>query len=92
MTDDLVERMTRAYWAAPGHKIPWRAMPTHTRNEYRNGMRAALAAIKETHAIVPREPTEAMLEIGERTKLLNGYISSDDATRIYKAMIAEAGE
>jgi hypothetical protein len=62
-------------------------------------MRAALAAIKETHAIVPREPTEAIIEAGyngwdnhTRTKNdASGYNAMIDA---YKAMIAaaEAGE
>jgi hypothetical protein len=55
---DLVERVARALFQhADGRLGPWPDL--ETRDSYWSEAEAALAAILETHAIVPREPTEA---------------------------------
>lgn len=53
-----------------------------------------LAAIRETHAIVPREPTEASCKaayiVSERMDWLIDGEAMDEFSRIYAAMIAAA--
>lgn len=54
LAEGLSERVARAIDAT---------MPDRARPYSREGaVKAALSAIQETHAIVPKEPTDAMLE------------------------------
>lgn len=53
---------------------------------------AAIAAILQDYAIIPKEPTESMLDAGTGILLDNGCNPSDpeDAYECYRAMIAAA--
>ena len=59
MTDDLIERMAMALHAAPGDTHPWTGCAEQ--DEFRLLARAALAALKQTHAIIERNPDTGML-------------------------------
>ena len=92
MTEDIVERVYYAYANTRYGPL------SYIRGEYipaieREAIEAALAAIRETHAIVPREPSEAMIEAGgnaieDAQWAKNGY--GADAFDCFKAMIAAA--
>jgi len=69
--DDLVEKVDAAIRATMGRP--------HAKDDLAI---AALSAIQETHAIVPIEPTEAMIEAGGKLRAFS-YATS----QIYKAMI-----
>ncbi len=93
MTDDLIERMARAY--CESGPIKWVDLRAEHRKGIIEDMRAALAAIKATHAIVPREPTEAIIEAGYNgwgnyTRVENDASGYNAMIDVYKAMIATA--
>lgn len=85
MTEDIVERLRTYADETEGEDLIYKAADEIER------LRAEVtkfAAIRETHAIVPREPTEAMVEAG-----WVGRSGSADCWRTgYKAMIAAAEE
>lgn len=97
---DLIERMARsagAYITATG--MGDMCIGDMDDAEFRALMDAALAAIRETHAIVPREPTEAMINAGDSVLADPEIVRHDgsvhivdgDVSVVYHAMI-EAGE
>ena len=89
MTEDIVERVARAMqtrWLVDSRTLG----PSPSEGVFHAVAKAALAAIRDTHAIVPREPTEAMVEAGEGFDSEMGC--SGNPTRIYTAMIAAAEE
>lgn len=54
---------------------------------------AYIAALGETHAIVPREPTEAMLRAGDSLGSYGDerrYLTDDELSDIYRAMLNAA--
>ena len=86
MTEDIVERVARGVHE---HLSRRNIMQYLDNGEDCEGIaQAALAAIRDTHAIVPREPTEAMVEAGEGFDSEMGC--SGNPLRIYTAMIAAA--
>lgn len=60
MTDDekLIESMARAMGASKAWPVVYDAGSAHTLAQ------AALASIRETHAVVPREPTPQIIAAG----------------------------
>ena len=65
--DEAREAAARAVFGADGpHTHPWEIQHHARKDEFRTMANAAidafLAKISETHAVVPREPTEAMLD------------------------------
>ena len=82
MTEDIVEAELENALCAPS----WDKALEHI-----HAAQAALAAIRDTHAIVPREPTEAMVEAG-----FVAWHESDmgdlraDCRVVHSAMIAAA--
>ena len=81
--DELVEKVARAIDSTPhGDWNPQRYA------------QAALAAIRETHAIVPKEPTEAMLDaswnLGDWSDVLEQAKRHEANCEAYKAMIEAA--
>lgn len=73
-------------------KVTGRAiMATVEHIESAHNYQSALAAIRETHAIVPREPTDAMVEAGAVERC--GWATTAecaDMRKCYTAMIAAA--
>jgi hypothetical protein len=85
MTDDLIERMARAYEAGVNGPSNWDDVPWYIQDAVKEGVRAALAAIPfdpETQVIMPREMTEEMTDVS----VLPDHIQD----RTYKAYIEAA--
>lgn len=57
-----------------------------TRDDLYGIIETILAALRETHAIVPREPTEAMWRAAETA--IDQYSSASAASQYWQAMIA----
>ena len=77
VTEEMVERAARAYTGAP--------FPSETT---RRKMRKALAAaLAETHVVVPRDPTETMLD-----EISDHCVVDDDVRLVeaWRAMLSAA--
>jgi hypothetical protein len=92
---DLIQTIARAMWdwTAPETEHDWRGDERH--QLYFDGAQAAITALHDAgYAIVPREPTEAMLEAGT----FEAECCTDDWTsaaaclpgHVYKGMIRAA--
>ena len=79
MTEDIVERLRTYADETEGDDLIYKAADEIERLRAEV---AKFAAIRETHAIVPREPTEAMREAG--------WQDYKDVGDIWTAMIAAA--
>lgn len=78
--DKLIEAMARAMWdqrwkdlqSSPIRELmganprEWECKEPDVQEAFRQQARAALAALQETHAVVPREPTPEMRSEFER--------------------------
>lgn len=87
----VLHRIGDSAKAALGEKISDALRNTHWQRaampddeHWEHAADAVLAAIEETHAIVPKKPTEAMIDAGIAAD------KSADWAAIYKAMIAAA--
>jgi hypothetical protein len=81
---NMIERMALAYWGAP-------FSVERDKRVVMDKMRAALAALQETHAVVPREPTEEFLKLkcgGDDTP--TGQMIRQMKRENYEDMIAAA--
>jgi len=87
---ELIEAMARAIGAAYERGDP--KSDVDLCNLDYDAAKAALSAILKDHVIVPREPTEAMLEAGcDIGPIGCCNMSTDDAYECYRAMI-QAGK
>ena len=81
MSSDIVERLRKvAGWLRPefGAETANEIEKAADEIERLRAEVAKFAAIRETHAIVPREPTEAMLLAGRATWAGETYTAMDD--------------
>lgn len=99
MSESMIERMARAVYAGNQWKrwveetqtwyhIPWEELADSERDERLTDQRNAIAGIESAgYAIVPREPTEAMLEYAA-----SRLSDNPDWDKIWLAMIDSAAK
>ena len=103
MTDGLVEAVARARWErhypagrgslAEKVNTPWDKVTGQSRREYLAEAAADIAATKASgFAVVPVEPSPAMIEAGADSYGDRFYFKPEHAARCFAAMIAAAGE
>lgn len=89
MTDALIEAMARGMavedYGDYEHEGRFAAEIPENINIYRPLATAALAALRQTHAVVPREPTTEMLFQGWKA---SGKVNVHDVSATWHAMLA----
>lgn len=84
--EKIVEVMARSDATFDGRL--YEAMPRSDRERYKDRSSCALSALEAAgYVVVPREPTEAMLEAGNDARLPLGTIE-ENTIKTYRAMLA----
>ena len=100
MTDNLIKPMALAYWGAEfstDDEMGWADVAGHTRENILGGMRAALAAIQKTHAVVHRNTLQRQIDIideatAERQRSTNITARLQSAAHRLKSILTEDGQ
>jgi len=93
--DKLVEELARAIWLDRFRDEPWEGANTYDREDYRGHTRAMLSRLDALGlAIVPKEPSEAMIEAGHVGDPLACDVEDAAAVypRIYRAMLSASSK
>ena len=84
---EIVEIMARAIFADQGPDDKWENFAAQTHEDYRGHARATIEALKaHGFAIVPIEPTEAMIHDGFVADPLGYDLPNEDMSMIYGAI------